>query len=301
MKKKVLILGSNGLLGQSLVNRFSESYQVFKASVEHEDYIPASGYSYRSTDIVNRSKVIRFLDQIRPDIIINAAAYTNVDKCELEEEVCWNANVKAVENIIEGAERFQPLIVQISTDYVFDGEMGGYREIDDPNPRGIYARSKYAAENMIRACDLEYLIIRTQVLYGTGNKVRNNFVSWVIGELRNGNQIQVVGDQIGNPTYVDDVSEAIARLLQMNEFGLFHVSGSEIISRYNFAVKIAEQFGLDAQKIDKIKTGDLNQKAPRPMNSSFVLDKLVNRTGWEPGGVDAGLEKLKRKYNEQNG
>lgn len=298
MIQKILIIGSNGLLGQNLATRFASKYQIYKTSVEHDDYISPVGFSYRSMDITNRSKVIRFLEQTKPDIIVNAAAYTDVDGCEVEQETCWNVNVKAVENLIEGAEIVKSVLVQISTDYVFDGETGGYREIDPPNPKGVYARSKMAAENIIRTCNLEYIIVRTQVLYGLGQKVRPNFVTWVIDQLKADQPIRVVGDQINNPTYVDDLSEALFRLLELKEYGLFHVSGSEIISRYNFALKIAEHFGLDTSKIEKISSDDLNQKAPRPRNSSFVLDKLINRIGWEPHKVDDSLEKFKRKYNE---
>jgi dTDP-4-dehydrorhamnose reductase len=301
MIKKVLIVGSNGLLGQSLVNRFAKSFQVYKTSLESEDYIPSIGESYRSLDITSRSKVQEYLEKIKPEIIVNAAAYTNVDKSEIDQETCWNVNVKAVENIIEAAETFKPLLVQISTDYVFDGETGCYRETDQTNPKGVYARSKMAAENIVRTSDLDYIIARTQVLYGSGQNVRNNFATWVIEKLQNDEEIKVVGDQIGNPTYIDDLSEGLMRLIDFNEYGLFHISGSEIISRYNFALKIADRFDLDSSKIEKINTEDLNQQAPRPMNSSFILDKLVNRIQWEPSDIDSGLTKLKRKYYNSNG
>lgn len=298
--KKVVVIGSNGLLGQSLTKRFTSTYNlsaVSRGNINLND----DNVAYRQLDIINRSEVYDFLNAEKPDIIINAAAYTDVDGSETEREICWNTNVRALENIIDSTESFKPILVQVSTDYVFDGQKGWYTEEDSANPRGNYARSKYAAENIVISSKLEYIIARTQVLYGTGNNVKLNFVTWVIRSLKNREKIRVVSDQVGNPTFVDDLSEGVNRLIEGEEYGLFHISGKEVINRYEFALKIAEVFSLDKSLIEKISTEDLNQIAPRPLNSSFVIDKLVNRTGWEPDDVLAGLERLKIMLNGENG
>ncbi|MGD9897954.1 MAG: dTDP-4-dehydrorhamnose reductase [Calditrichaceae bacterium] len=299
--KRVLVTGSNGLLGQSLVKFFSKEYEVFGASKGTVDHELDSGIPYYMVDLAHRGQTLNLIEEVKPDVIINAGAFTAVDACETERELCWNSNVKAVENIIEASARFNPALVQISTDYVFDGTNGPYKESDVPNPRGVYARSKFAAENIIKSCSLEYMIVRTQVLYGVDNRGRLNFASWVIDQLAHEKEIRVVGDQVGNPTFTDDVCEGISRLLKGNDFGVFHISGSEIVSRYQFALKIAEIFELDDSLIQKISTEELHQHAPRPMNSSFVLDKLVNRTGWEPHDINSGLMLYKSKIEEEYG
>ncbi|MEJ2542724.1 MAG: SDR family oxidoreductase, partial [Calditrichaceae bacterium] len=255
---------------------------------------------YQPIDMAVRSDMHEFLTDIQPELIINAAAYTNVDKCEVEREQCWNTNVRAVENIAESDLNPKTIIVHISTDYVFDGENPPYREKDKPNPRGNYARSKMASENIVRASQFEYVIVRTQVLYGTGNRLRPNFVTWIIEQLRNNKKIKVVTDQIGNPTYNHDVSEGIYRLLQTENYGIFHISGSESINRFDFAVKIASVFNLDEKLIESTTTSNLEQKAPRPANSTFVLDKLYNNIGWLPHDAESGLKLLKKEMNAVN-
>lgn len=299
--KRILVTGSNGLLGQSLVKSFRKEFEVIGASKGTADHEEKPEIPYYNVDLTHRGQTSSLIEDIRPDVIINAGAFTAVDVCETERELCWNSNVKAVENIIEGSARLKPVLVQISTDYVFDGTNGPYRETDVPNPRGVYARSKFAAENIIKSCPLEYMIIRTQVLYGIDARGRHNFASWVIDQLRQGKKIRVVGDQVGNPTITDDVSEGIIRLLRGEDFGIYHISGSEIASRYHFALKIAEIFDLDSSLIQKISTDKLQQNAPRPFDSSFILDKLVNRTGWEPHDIKSGLMLYKSKIEEEYG
>lgn len=296
--KKALILGSNGLLGQSLVQKFSSDFKIVGVSIEGDNNITNIDMDYYQVDIINRPEMHRFLDEIQPDIVINAAAYTDVDNSEKEGELCWNTNVRAIENVIESKLNPKSILIQISTDYVFDGTEPPYRELDKPNPRGNYARSKMAAENIVKSSHFEYMIIRTQVLYGTGNRVRQNFVTWVVNQLKAGKKIKVVTDQIGNPSYTHDVSEAIYRLLNSENYGLFHVSGNEIISRYDFALKIADIFNLDKDLIESITTNRLEQEAPRPINSTFVLDKLYNNINWLPHDVESGLRLLKEELTD---
>lgn len=296
--QKVLLLGSNGLLGQYFIKRFAGDYELICSSVEKESFSENKNIPYHSVDLTNRREIQGLVYDTAPDIIINTAAYTNVDGCEQDREKCWEVNVHAVSSILETNFRKAPIFVHISTDYVFDGEKGGYRETDKPNPRGNYARSKLAAENIIGSADLEYIIVRTQVLFGHGNNVRPNFVTWVIDELHQGKTIHVVDDQIGNPTYAPDVCESVFRLLKEEAYGLYHVSGSEVISRYDFALRIAEEFNLDKKLIQKTTTEMLKQDSPRPMNSSFILDKLVNNIGWEPHDLQSALALLKKELTK---
>ena len=294
--KKILVIGSNGLLGQSIVKKFNRHYEITGCSLEQENYNSVySFHEYFQLDITKRSEVRNFFSHHKPDIIINAAAYTNVDKCEDERKLCWEINVKGVENILEVSESFSPVFLQISSDYIFDGSTGPYREIDDPKPLGYYGFCKLAAEKLLRACGLEYLIIRTAILYGNGYKVRPNYVTWVINELKHGKKIDVVNDQHGNPTFVDDLSETIYRLLDKDAYGIFHVSGRESCSRYDFALKIAKIFELNSDLIQETTSDKLDQKTPRPMNSSFVLYKLHNTIDWLPSNVEDGLIKLKKQ------
>jgi dTDP-4-dehydrorhamnose reductase len=287
--KKMLILGSNGLLGQNLVKTFQDKYKLVTASKEVKTYIPESNLEYFTIDLTQRRETRDLLNKVSADIIINTAAFTNVDLCEKNEEKCWAVNVRSVENIIEGTENTKTVLVQLSTDYVFNGKHSPYHENSETEPLGVYGRSKLAAENIIKGCPLEYQIIRTQVLFGTGNEIRPNFVTWVIEQLKNNNRIKVVNDQIGSPTYVPDLCTGISNLLKKRAYGVFHISSESSISRYDFAIKIAEVFGLDQELIESAETEQLKQSALRPVNSTFIIDKLVNYTQWQPNSLDEAL------------
>jgi dTDP-4-dehydrorhamnose reductase len=292
--KKVLITGSNGLLGQAMVRMFRKDYFVIGCDLTGESFntkFPEN--EYFQLDLTQREKVQKMLSRIEPEIIINTAGFTDVDKSEEKRDLCWTTNVRTIEILIESAIDFSPVFVQISTDYVFDGKSGSYRETNDTNPISYYGQSKLAAEKVIRGSNLEYIVARTMVLFGSGQKVRNNFVTWVIQQLKSGNKIKVVNDQRGNPTLVDDMSEAIKRLLEKEEYGIFHISGREVCSRFEFAKKIIEIFGLDGKLVEEIDSSLLKQAAQRPINSSFNLDKLSNTLDWLPGGLEESLIKLK--------
>jgi len=295
---RILVLGSNGLLGQAIQLAFNKDYQVYASSVEDHSFLASEQARYIQADLTSRAEVRELVIWANPDVIINTAAYTNVDGCEQEREQCWAVNVLALENIIEAPYIKKPILVQISTDYVFDGEKGAYRETDIPNPRGNYARSKMAAENIISSSEFEYIIARTQVLYGTGVNVRANFVTWLVQALGEQNTVQIVDDQIGNPTYTPDLAEAVLRLLEAKAFGVYHISGIDRISRYDFATLVSEVFGLDTGLIQKIHTEELQQKAPRPMNSTFSTDKLYNNINWLPRPTEKALKHLKAEMEK---
>jgi dTDP-4-dehydrorhamnose reductase len=296
-RKKILITGSNGLLGQSLVKIFRDEYFVIGCDLTGESLNSNNPENeYYQLDLTQRDKIQKFFSKIKPEYIINTAAFTNVDKSEEKRDLCWTTNVRSVEILVEAVMDYLPVFVQISTDYVFDGKSGSYRETDATNPVSYYGHTKLAAEKILRTSGLEYIIARSMILYGHGQKVRNNFVTWVIQQLKSGNKIKVVNDQRGNPTLVDDLSEAIRRLLEKEEYGIFHISGNEVCSRYEFAQKIVEVFDLDGKLIEEVDSSQFKQAAPRPVNSSFNLDKLSNTLDWLPGGIEESLIKLKSQF-----
>lgn len=293
---KLLITGANGLLGQALVRRFSKTCHVIGCDLSDEYFDPDEPvHEYLRLDLTRRNDVLRHFSVLRPEIVINAAAYTDVDKSETDREKAWNINVKTLEILEEGCKSFRPLFIHISTDYVFDGNSGPYRESDPTKALGFYGMTKLAAEKIVRQGELEYIIARTMVLYGTGKKVRPNFATWVIDQLQNNKQINVVDDQIGNPTLVDDLAEGIFRLIEKEEYGLFHIAGNQVVSRYDFAMEIAKVFNLDASLINRTNSSEFKQQAPRPVNSAFVLDKLNNAIDWLPGNLNEALMKLKKQ------
>jgi len=277
---KVFITGANGLLGQAVTSIFTREtgWELICSSIEDKSFLDY-GNKYERLDITNKEEVKRVINLHRPDIIINCAAYTNVDGCETDRELCWRLNVDGVKNLIIAAKKENCRIIHISTDYVFDGKNGPYTEDDTPNPISFYGRSKLAAENALTTSDVKYAIVRTMVLFGIGVNIKPNFALWMIDKLKAGEKINIVDDQVGNATMVDDLAWGILKLAEKNLTGIFNIAGSDILSRYDFALKICDVFGFNKALVSKIKTAALNQPAPRPLNSGLVVLKASSQLG----------------------
>ncbi|MDZ7361634.1 MAG: dTDP-4-dehydrorhamnose reductase [candidate division KSB1 bacterium] len=293
MRKRVLITGANGLLGQQLIKAFRDQYDVHALGLQAEPRLRDANFHYHQGDITERQKLRALVQELVPKFIVNAAAFTDVDGSETQREACWRVNVTGVENLVYAAQKVGSRLLHVSTDYVFDGKNGPYREDDRPNPLGFYARSKLAGENALINSKADYAIARTMVLYGAGHAIRPNFATWLIQQLRDGKPVHVVDDQFGNPTLASELAQALYVLAESGHNGIYHISGSEIIDRYHFAVKIAEVFDLDAGLIQPIKTRDFKQASPRPLRSGFDISKAVRELGITMSDVVGGLQKFK--------
>lgn len=271
---RVLITGCNGLLGQKLTNTLgSVRYDLFGIDLGDEGLLHDRLEQYHKLDIVKRRDTVSLIQNIHPDVIVHTAAMTGVDACEREKEKCWQINVVGTDNIVMGASRTGAKLVFISSDYVFDGKKGPYSEEDPPNPICYYGKSKLAAENLIRGSALHWTIIRTIVLFGLGINIRSCFVTWLLKMLRERQDVYIVSDQWGNVTLVDDLARAIERVILLERLGLFHVGGSEYLTRCELARQAAAIFELDANLIRPVLTEELHQPAPRPLKSGIDIEK----------------------------
>ncbi len=297
LRKKVLITGANGLLGQQLVKVFRHDYEVHALGLQPEPRLSDKNFAYHQGDIADRQKLRDLVQALVPNFVMNAAAFTDVDGSETQRELCWKINVTGVDNLVYAAQKVHARLVHVSTDYVFDGKNGPYREDDRPNPLGFYARSKLAGENVLINSEANGAIARTMVLYGAGHEIRPNFVTWLIAQLRNGKSVRVVDDQFGNPTLASELARALRTLAESGRNGVYHISGSEAIDRYHFVVKIAEVFDLDASLIQPIQTSDLKQAAPRPLRSGFDISKAVTELNISMSDVVGGLQKFKAELS----
>lgn len=297
IKKRILIIGSNGMLGQRLAEYFSDRQDVelMCSSNEADSFIP--DLQYIQADITNKNAIKELILGFVPDFIINAAAYTNVDKAETERELAWKINVNGVDNIALYAWTIDAHLIHISTDYIFDGKNGPYTEIDKPNPIGYYGRTKLASENSILSSGVRFTILRTNVLYGPAKNSRPDFVKWVISSLRDKKEIRIVTDQINNPTYIDDLVSGIQTICETKKEGVYNLGGKELLSRFDFTLRIAQFFELDAQLIIPILTKELNQPAARPLNSGLINLKAETEVNYRPRSIEDSLEQMKAELN----
>ncbi len=259
----ILVTGS-GLLGSDVIRVLRREHDVTGTFNTN----PKEG-SVR-LDITDRGDTIRAVGALKPAYVVHTAALTNVDYCEDHRDEAMAINDMGTKNVVDAARMAGARLVYVSTDFVFDGAKGMYREEDPVNPISVYACSKLAGE--CRARELPgSAIARTSVVYGNA---RQNFVTWVRDSLAKGQAIKVVTDQFNSPTLSYDCAMAIAALIKNNAEGTYHTAGGERVSRYDFAVKIAKFYGLDAGLIEPVTSGTLSQKAKRPADSSLDVSKI---------------------------
>jgi dTDP-4-dehydrorhamnose reductase len=286
------------MLGQSLVSLLDEKdeYEIQLASFEDNSLFKQ--YPYKKLDITDKREVKKLLLDFFPDFVINLAAYTNVDRSETEKELCWNTNVNAIEYLAKYCVPTNSHLIQISSDYVFDGNSGPYSETDLPNPISYYGRSKLAGENIIKRFNIPSTVIRTNVLFGYTKFGRPDFVQWVVNSLSKGEKIRIVTDQINNPTFLDDLSSGIKTIFDGGKTGLYNLGGGQFLNRYEFTEMIARFFDLDMNLVTPILTKDLNQPAPRPLKSGLINLKAETELNYKPQTLDECFRIMRKKWDD---
>lgn len=293
---KILLTGANGLLGQHLVKLLLDTtaHEIIATSKsEPREIMQNSRLHYYSLDITDGMEVNLLIDKMGPDAIIHCAALTQVDECEQNPIKAWDVNVTATRFIVDAAKKVNAFVVFISTDFVFDGMSGPYKESDALNPVSYYGSTKVAAEKAVAESGLHYAIIRTCLLYGNilfGN--RSNIITWVKNNLENGQQIKVVSDQMRTPTYVEDLAKGVLLVIEKKATGLFHISGKDFLSPYEMAMTTAAYLNLDATLIEKVNADVFVQAAKRPVITGFVIEKAKTELGFEPLSFMDGIKRM---------
>jgi dTDP-4-dehydrorhamnose reductase len=294
---KVVVTGSNGLLGQSLINlllKEKEVYKVFGLS-RGDNRSGRDDFSYVSIDITNEKKLKEILLETEPNVIINTAAMTQVDDCEGDREACDLLNVSVVEWLGEISEKIEAHLIHLSTDFIFDGIKGNYKETDVPNPLSYYGVSKLKSEEVLINSKISYTILRTILVFGkVYDMSRSNIVLWVKSMLEKGKEITIVDDQFRSPTYVEDLALACKIAMDKKAKGIFNVSSNELLSVYEIVQQIADVFHLDKKLIKPISTSSLNQTAPRPAKTGFDLSKTNRVLEFYPESFKESLEKFRQ-------
>jgi len=271
---KILLTGVNGQIGFYLNQRLSPFYEVF-------------GATHESFDLTNLEQMEDVIDEFRPGLIINSAAYTYVDKAEKEPDLVFKTNTVAAKFLAEKSKKLGIPLIQLSTDYVFDGlKEGAYTEIDKANPQSVYGQSKYEAETAIKESNPKHIILRTSWVYSLRGK---NFLTTILGMAKNKESFNIVFDQIGSPTSaifiansIFEITKKIAQIEKNNLYGIYNLTCLGSVSWFEFAKKIilyAQDEGLNIksspESIVPIKTSEFTTLASRPRNSTLNNHKLV--------------------------
>lgn len=293
MKKKVLITGSNGLLGQKLSQLLVHNADIeLIATSRGENKLSQTlpELHFISLDVADARQVDKVMAVERPTHLIHTAAMTQVDACEEDQATCWRLNVEAVANLVQACERYQVHLIHLSTDFIFDGKQGPYDEEAQPHPLSYYGQSKLAAEELVRASTCPWTILRTVLVYGVVHHYgRSNIVLWVKKSLEVGKPLQVVNDQWRTPTLAEDLAMGCWLAVQHDARGIYHISGKEFMTPYQMALQVADYFELDASLIRQADASTFSQKAQRPLRTGFDISKAERELGYHPHTFRQGI------------
>ena len=296
--KKLLITGSNGLLGQKIVYAVLKrrNIDLIATSRGSNRLIETTGYVYEPLDITNKNEVERIIGFYKPDCVIHTAAMTNVDACESDREGCLAQNVQAVEYIVDACNKIGAHLVHVSTDFIFDGEAGPYAEDATPNPVSYYGWSTAEAERIVQEKSKDWAILRTILVYGVVDHMsRSNVVLWAKGALEKGNPINVVDDQFRMPTLAEDLAEGCLLAFEKHASGIFNISGKDYMSVLELVQRVADFYGYRKDIIHPISSSTLNQPAKRPPRTGFDLSKSTRILGYQPHSFEEGLALLDKQ------
>ena len=299
----MLITGSNGLLGQKLVALLHERADVRLIATSRGENKLAAPYphvTFAALDVTDQGQVDRAFSTYRPTHVIHTAAMTDVDKCEAEKDACWQLNVEAVKYLVAASEKYVVHLIHLSTDFVFDGENGPYDEEDNPNPISFYGQSKLAAEVQVMQSLAKWSIARTMLVYGiVYDYGRSNIVLWVKNSLETGKPIQVVNDQFRCPTLAEDLARGCWLIVEHEAVGIFHISGKDLLTPYQMAVKVADLFNLDKSLMKKVDGTTFSQPARRPPRTGFIIRKAETQLGYNPASFDEGIRVVARQLKQK--
>jgi dTDP-4-dehydrorhamnose reductase len=289
--QRLLVTGASGLLGSRIMQHARGNFEaipLYNTKPLHPNSL--------KLDITNQISVSNLFNKVKLHAVIHTASETSVDRCEIEKDYTWKVNVKGTHNIAIACARTNVKLAYISTDYVFNGEKGNYKEEDQPDPINYYGLTKLEGEKQVIEYCKNYAILRTSVLYGW-HPWKQNFATWIINKLRREQEIAVVEDHYNTPTLADNLAQmAVEIVAEKNLRGLYHASGRERISRYEFAKQIAKTFNLNSDLIKPVRMSQLTAWiAKRPKDSSLNTDKIQKQLKTKPLNITEGLNKMKEE------
>jgi len=295
---KILVTGSNGLLGQKLSALLLEKGIPFLATGVGDNRNPSlPSDHYLSMDVTSKASIEAVFENFQPTHVIHGAAMTNVDACETDRDGCWNLNVNATEHLVTICSEKNIHLTHVSTDFIFDGTSGPYREDDLPNPLSYYGESKLKAEEVVKAGSMPFAILRTVLVYGiTPHMSRSNIVLWAKGALEKGQPISVVNDQFRTPTLAEDLAMGCFLAATKNAQGVYNISGKDFMSIFQLVERVAKYFNLSTDQVTQVSSSTLNQPAKRPPITGFVLDKAMAELGYAPHSFEEGIAVMEQQW-----
>jgi len=275
------VTGASGLLGHKVVQlALNKGHKIYSTYKEHP---PILGEPTK-LDLTDQTQVFKIVPKLKPQAIIHTAAYTDVDGCEINQNLAWKVNAEATKNLAIVSPSINSHLTYVSTDYVFDGQKGLYSEEDNPKPISYYGYTKLKGEEYVKENAKRWCIARTSAIYGWGQTQKLNFATWLINNIKQGKEVKVLTDQYVSPTLNTNLAQMLLEIAERNLDGTLHTAGATRANRHEFALNLAKVFNLDRNLIKPATTAEMTWKAKRPRDSSLNVGKanaLLHAKPWE--------------------
>jgi len=293
---RILVTGANGLVGKKLVKQLvaSRTHEVYATSLKKMQLDGAQTF----TSNLQNADINNLVEQLKVETIVHCAALSSPDACEVDRFMCKKMNIEVTSRIASACRDYGVHLVFLSTDFIFDGIKGNYTEDDAINPISYYGESKMESENLLKAMGIPHTIVRTSLVYGYDEKLsRPNILTRVVQYLGKHQKYRVPTDQFRTPTLAEDLAKGIEAIVDNKKEGLYNIAGGDIISVADFAYQIAKAFNLDESLLQRVTTKELSEPAPRPLNSSLVIEKACKDLNYRPTPITEGLKIVKSQMN----
>jgi dTDP-4-dehydrorhamnose reductase len=294
---KLFITGGSSLPGyRVLLESIEKGYDITALYKDHPIPLDHENLNTMKLDITDFQALKNLINAEKPDVILHMAALGNVDLCERDTALAWRINVEPTIQLAKSIWNVTPFLIYLSTDYIFDGEVGNYSEDDPPNPVDYYGLTKLLGEIACTSAGVRCAIIRASSIYGFGPG-RTNFAKFLVEKLEKGETVKALIDQYTTPTQATLLAKAIHEIIDRKMEGIFHVVG-EKMSRYEFAVEVAKTLEFDASLIKEARLDDMNWYAKRPTDSSINSDKTRTKLKVDFYSNSAAFTTLKTEYTK---
>ena len=291
---RILVTGANGFLGHYLCKQLIERGHEVIATGRGDCRLPFgdhTSFQYASMDFTDPFAVHDVFEKYHPDVVVHAGAMSKVDECEQNQWQAYVTNVEGTVTMLLNAEEQHCFFVFVSTDFIFDGEQGMYKEDDRPGPVNFYGKTKLEGEEAVKEYEFDWAIVRTILVYGKPVRGKANLLTIVKEKLEKGEEYNVVNDQVRTPSFVEDLAAGILSVIERKATGIYHLSGEDILTPYEMACQVADHLGFNKSLIKKVTVENFSQPARRPPKTGFIIDKAKKKLGYHPVSFEEGMQR----------
>ncbi|WP_114792034.1 SDR family oxidoreductase [Niabella yanshanensis] len=289
---KVFVTGANGFVGSYIVAQLlADGHEVFASSRTGDlsSFNTNKNYRFIQVDFSDPFSLHDAFEFVQPDIVVHSGAMSRPDDCEIKQSDAFDTNVFGTVQLLLNAEAYKSFFIFLSTDFIFDGEKGMYKEEDKPAPVSYYGKTKMDAEEAVMEYRHGWAIVRTSFVYGKPLYGRGNFITMIADKIRTKQPFNVVNDQLRTPTYVSDLANGIAAIVKQRTGGVFNIAGKNILTPFEMAQRVAESLGISDHLIRPVTKDELKELAQRPLKGGLDINKAISDLKYEPVSFDEGL------------